>query len=44
MLIDYFNGCVRARYLGIAITIKIVGEPSLALIGLWFGVYLWPKV
>jgi hypothetical protein len=25
-----------------AVKIKIVGEPSLALIGLWFDVYLWP--
>jgi hypothetical protein len=35
MLIDYFNGCVRARSLGIAASIKIMGEPSLVFIGLW---------
>jgi hypothetical protein len=29
MLIDYFNGYTRARSLGIAAQIKIIGEPSL---------------
>jgi hypothetical protein len=29
MVIDYFNGCARARRLGIVAQIKIMGEPSL---------------
>jgi hypothetical protein len=29
MVIDYFNGCVHARNLGIAAQIKIMGEPML---------------
>jgi hypothetical protein len=37
MLIDYFNGCARTRSLGIADQIKIMGEPLLVFIGLWFG-------
>jgi hypothetical protein len=37
MLIDYFNGCARARSLGIAVQIKIMGEPLLVFTGLWFG-------
>jgi hypothetical protein len=41
MLIDYFNGCVRAHSLGIAAEIKIMGEPSLVYSGLWFCTYLW---
>jgi hypothetical protein len=40
MWIDYFNGCVRARSLGIAAQIKIMGEPPLVFTGLWFGIYL----
>jgi hypothetical protein len=36
ILIDYFNGCTRARRLGIVAQIKIMGEPSLVFIGLWF--------
>jgi hypothetical protein len=40
MWIDYFNGCTRARSLGIAAQIKIMEEPSLILTGLWFGIYL----
>jgi hypothetical protein len=40
MLIDYFNGCARARSLGIAAQIKIMGEPSLVFTGLWFG-FIW---
>jgi hypothetical protein len=36
MLIDYFNGYARARSLGIAAQIKIMGEPSLVFTGLWF--------
>jgi hypothetical protein len=38
--IDYFNGCARARSLGIAAQIKIMGEPPLVFTGLWFGIYL----
>jgi hypothetical protein len=34
MLIDYFNGYARARSLGIAAQIKIMGEPSLVFTGL----------
>ena len=33
MLIDYFNGCARARSLGTAAQIKIMGEPSLVFTG-----------
>jgi hypothetical protein len=40
MLIDYFNGCARVRSLSIAAQIKIMGEPLLVFIGLWFGIYL----
>jgi hypothetical protein len=40
MWIDYFNGCARARSLGIAAQIKIMGEPPLVFTGLWFGIYL----
>jgi hypothetical protein len=40
MLIDYFNSCARVRSLGIAAPIKIIGEPLLVFIGLWFGIYL----
>jgi hypothetical protein len=36
MLIDYFNGCARARSFGIVAQIKIMGEPSLIFTGLWF--------
>jgi hypothetical protein len=41
MLIDYSNGCVRARSLCIAAEIKIMGEPSLISTGLWFAIYFW---
>jgi hypothetical protein len=34
MLIDYFNGCTRARSLGTAAQIKIMGELSLIFTGL----------
>jgi hypothetical protein len=34
MLIDYFNGCARARSLVIVAKIKIMGEPSLVFTGL----------
>ena len=40
MLVDYFNGCARAHSLGIAAQIKIMGEPSLILSGLWFDIYV----
>jgi hypothetical protein len=43
MLIDYFNSCARARSLGIAAQIKIMGEPSLVFIGLWFGFIRLPS-
>jgi hypothetical protein len=43
MLIDYFNGCARARSLGIAVQIKIMGEPSLVFTGLWFGFIRLPS-
>jgi hypothetical protein len=42
MVIDYFNGCMRACSLGIAAQIKIMGEPLLIFSGLWFGTYLQP--
>jgi hypothetical protein len=37
MLIDYFNDYARARSLGIAAQIKIMGEPSLVFTCVWFG-------
>jgi hypothetical protein len=40
MLIDYFNGCKRACSIGIAAQIKIMGEPSLVFLGLWFCNYM----
>jgi hypothetical protein len=40
MLVDYFNGCVRARNLGTAAQIKIMGEPSLVFTGPWFDIYV----
>jgi hypothetical protein len=40
MVIDYFNGCVPARSLGIAAQIKIMEEPSLVFSGLWFRIFL----
>ena len=40
MLYDCFNGCVRARSLGIAAQ-KIMGELSSVSTGLWFVIYLW---
>jgi hypothetical protein len=46
MVIDYFNGCTHVCNLGIVAQIKIMGEPSLVFLGLWFGIYLRlsPKV
>jgi hypothetical protein len=43
MLIDYFNGRMRARNLGIAAQIKIMGDSSLVFIGLWFGFIQLPS-
>jgi hypothetical protein len=43
MLIHYLNGCTRARSLGIAAQIKIMGEPSLVFTGLWFGFIRLPS-
>jgi hypothetical protein len=34
MWIDYFNGCTRARSLGIVAQVKIMGEPLLVFTGL----------
>jgi hypothetical protein len=38
MLSDCFNGCVRARSLGIGALIKKKGEPLLLFTGLWFDI------
>jgi hypothetical protein len=38
MLYDCFNGCVRARILGIAALIKKKREPLLVFTGLWFDI------
>jgi hypothetical protein len=43
MLIDYFNGCIRARNLSIAVQIKIMGESLLVFIGLWFDFIRLPS-
>jgi hypothetical protein len=43
MVIDYFNGCARARSLGIAAQIKIMGEPSLVFSGHWFNFIQLPS-
>jgi hypothetical protein len=43
MLIDYFNGCARARSLGNAAQIKIMGKPSLVFTGLWFDFIRLPS-
>jgi hypothetical protein len=40
MLDDYSNGCARARSLGTRAKIKIMGEPSLVFIGLWFDTHV----
>jgi hypothetical protein len=40
MVIDYFNGCVCACGLGITAQIKIMEEPSLVFLCLWYGIYL----
>jgi hypothetical protein len=43
MVIDYFNGCARARSLGIGAQIKFMGEPSLVFLGQWFGFIRLPS-
>jgi hypothetical protein len=43
MLIDYFNGCTRARSLSIAAQIKIMGKPSLIFTRLWFDFIRLPS-
>jgi hypothetical protein len=43
MVIDYFNSCVRARSLGTAAQIKIMGELSLSFIGMLFGFLRLPS-
>jgi hypothetical protein len=40
MVIDYFNCCTRARSLGIASQIKIMGELLLIFSGQWFD-FIW---
>jgi hypothetical protein len=40
MVIDYFNGCMRAHSLGIVAQMKIMGESSLVYLALWFCTYL----
>jgi hypothetical protein len=41
MVIDYVNGCARARGLDIAAQIRIMEEPLLVFLDLWFCIYLW---
>jgi hypothetical protein len=43
MLIDYFNGCARARSLGIEAQIKIMGEPYLGLPSKRYKTVSWKK-
>jgi hypothetical protein len=38
MLVDYFNGCVHARNLGIAAQIKNMGAPLLIFAGIWYDI------
>jgi hypothetical protein len=38
MWYDCFNGCVRARSLGIAAQIKKKGKPLLVFTDLWFDI------
>jgi hypothetical protein len=40
MVIYYFNGLADVRSHDIAAQFKIIGEPSLVFLGLWFGIYL----
>jgi hypothetical protein len=41
ILIGYLNGCAHKHSLGIAAQFKIMKEPVLVFIGLWFGIYFW---
>jgi hypothetical protein len=43
MMIDYFNGRVRARSLDIAAQIKIMREPSLVFSDQWFNFIRLPS-
>jgi hypothetical protein len=43
MMTDYFNGCARARSLGIVAQITIMREPSLIFLGQWFGFIRLPS-
>jgi hypothetical protein len=38
ILVDYFNGYVRARSLGIAAQIKNMGAPLLVFLGIWYDI------
>jgi hypothetical protein len=38
MLVDYFNGCVRARSLGITAQIKNMGASLLVFAGIWYDI------
>jgi hypothetical protein len=38
MLVDYFNGCVRACRLGIAAQIKNMGAPLLEFTSIWYDI------
>jgi hypothetical protein len=38
ILIDYFNGCVHARNLGIAAQIENMGAPLLVFAGIWYDI------
>jgi hypothetical protein len=38
MLVDYFNGCVRARSLGIAAQIKNMGALLMVFAGIWYDI------
>jgi hypothetical protein len=42
-VIDYFNGCARARSLGIAAQIEIMREPLFVFLGQWFGFIRLPS-
>jgi hypothetical protein len=39
MLVDYFNGCVRARSLGIVAEIQNMGVPLLVFADIWYDIY-----
>jgi hypothetical protein len=43
MVIDYFNGCVRARSLDVVAQIKIMENLVLVFTGLWFGFLRLPS-